>query len=565
MAIASGVFTLLSQSGLIDEELITSATVLINQENLSVIAALAKVRPELSPLKIMLVLSDFYGIPLLDLDAFNREFIPKNILPIEYLLRHKVLPLGCADKRLKLAVVDPTNKELLAEIRFKTSLALDLILVEESKLEDIIRQSSPNYFKTIQLDEEALQGIELADGADDRHDMVNSADDDQPIVKFVHKMIFDAVQRGASDIHFEPYEKSYRVRYRIDGVLCEVATPPQSIKDKVAARIKVVAKLDITEKRVPQDGRLRLRLAQNQIIDFRVSTLPTAYGEKIVLRILDRQTVSLEITALGLEDEQQKILIASVSRPYGMVLVTGPTGSGKTVTLYSCLNLLNNASRNISTAEDPIEIPLLGINQVAINDKTGLNFAVALRAFLRQDPDVIMVGEIRDHETADIALKAAQTGHLVLSTLHTNDAASALIRLVNMGVPSYNVGDAILAIVAQRLVRKLCPQCKDLAAYAKNVLLAAGFGAAEVKNGWQPFVARGCYACHGTGYQGRIGVFEVMPISQSLKRLILRNVTSLELANQARQEGVLSLRQSGLQKVQSGLSSLAEIEATINE
>lgn len=566
MAINSGIFTILTQFNLVSEKDIEVADSLATRENISVIAAISRTKPELSSSKIMAILSKFYGIPILDIEAFNLDFMPKGLLPPEFILNNRTLPLVSREKRLKLAVVDPTNKELFESITFKTGLVVDLVLVDEATLSRVLNQNSSNYFKTIQLDEEALSGVEFATDDDSgSSDMVNSGDDDQPIVKFVHKMIFDAVQIGASDVHFEPYEKAYRVRYRIDGVLSEVASPPSSLKEKIAARIKVVSKLDISEKRVPQDGRLRLALSQNQIIDFRVSTLPTAFGEKIVLRILDRKAATIGIEALGFDPLQKKVILDSIARPYGMMLVTGPTGSGKTVTQYTCLNLLNDDSRNISTAEDPIEIPLAGINQVAINEKTGLTFGVALRAFLRQDPDVIMIGEIRDRDTAEMAIKAAQTGHLVLSTLHTNDAPSALVRLVSMGIPTYNVGDAILTIIAQRLVRKLCPQCKRQAKMSKEALLEAGFDEVDVEKGWQPFIAVGCYACHNTGYKGRIGVFEVMPISDTLKTMILSNATSVELADQARKEGVKNLRQSGLHKVRDGVTSLSEVEANTNE
>lgn len=564
MAVNSGVFTILEQSGLITDLEVKSALDLIAKDQISAIAAILKVKPVLLEINVMLVLSKFYGIPILDINVFNLEFMPKHLLPVEFMVQHKLVPLVSRNKRLKLAIADPTQKDLFADIAFKTGLAVDLVLVQEKQLQQLISQNSTNYFKTINLDEDALEGVEFADTVSDS-EMVNSGDDDQPIVKFVHKMIFDAVQVGASDIHFEPYEKNYRVRYRIDGVLSEVTTPPIALKDKIAARIKVVSKLDISEKRVPQDGRLRLALSQNQIIDFRVSTLPTTYGEKIVLRILDRSAASLGIEALGFDPEQKKIILDTINRPYGMALVTGPTGSGKTVTLYTCLNMLNDASKNISTAEDPIEIPIGGINQVAINEKTGLTFGVALRAFLRQDPDVIMVGEIRDLDTAEMAIKAAQTGHLVLSTLHTNTAPAALTRLVSMGVPTYNVGDAILTIIAQRLVRKLCPNCKRHGKFDKQALITAGFSEELINNGWQPFIPVGCYLCHNTGYKGRVGVFEVMAISDELKRMILMGATSVELADQARKEGVLSLRQSGLEKVKQGLTSLSEVEANTNE
>ena len=554
----SGV-AILGSSGLIDASVIEWASDLAVTEKISLPAAIAKVKPELTEVKIMLLLANFYGIPFVDISAFNLEFSPKNILDVAYMLQNKVLPLGRRQQRLQLAIVDPSNQELVAAISFKTGLACDLILVAETLLAQVFQSHEPFKMRA----EVVWAGSAAAETS--VTDLLNSGAEEQPIVKFVYKMIVEAVQLGASDVHFEPYEESYRVRYRIDGVLSEIATPPGMIKDKVAARIKVVARLDIAERRIPQDGRLRVAVAANHLIDLRVSTLPTAYGEKIVLRILERNAASLGIAALGLDRQQQQIVLATIQRPYGLVLVTGPTGSGKTLTLYSCLSLLNDSSRNISTAEDPIEIPVAGINQVAINEKIGLSFGVALRALLRQDPDVIRVGEIRDRDTAEMALKAAQTGHLVLATLHTNDAAAALTRLLSLGVSGYNVGEALLTVLAQRLVRRLCPECKSLAKFEPALLIRAGFSPAEVASGWQPYIPRGCYACHATGYRGRIGVFEVMPLTETLKRLIILNVSALEVADQARQEGVLSLQQSGLDKVRQGITSLAEIAAHINE
>lgn len=566
MAVSSGIFTILLQAGLISHDEITRASKLMVNEDLPIIDALSKLKPDLTSIKIMQILSQFYGIPIFDINSYTLQSLPNEVIPVNMMVDYQVIPLAIRDNRLKLGVVDPTQKEQYEQIAFKSGLAVDLILVDSRSLLNLFNQNSTSYFQTICLDDESFGGMSFADDEQNevQNGMVNSGDDDQPIVKFVHKVIYDAVQIGASDIHFEPYEKNYRVRYRIDGVLSEVASPPSGLKDKIAARIKVVSKLDISEKRVPQDGRLRLSMSQNQIIDFRVSTLPTAFGEKIVLRVLDRKSANIGIEALGFDDWQKNIIMDTIHRPYGMVLVTGPTGSGKTVTLYSCLGLLNGASRNISTAEDPIEIPISGINQVAINEKTGLTFGVALRAFLRQDPDIIMVGEIRDKDTAEMAIKAAQTGHLVLSTLHTNDAPSALTRLVSMGIPTYNVGDAILTIIAQRLVRKLCPHCKTLGKYDADVLLKAGFTNDDIDSGFQPYEPVGCERCHSTGYRGRIGIFEVMPISDALRTMILHNATSLELAAQARSEGILTLRQSGILKVRQGLTSIAEVEANTN-
>ena len=564
MAETKGLFTILRQACLINDIDINCATKIIEQENCSLIQAISKIKSDLSSQRIMLLLANLYGLPILDVDNYDLAQMPTEILTTAFILQYRVLPLELAGKRLKLAVVDPSNKILLAEISFKTGLALDLVLVDESKLTRLFQYNSSHYFKTIQIDENELLKISSNQPITDVGEMVNSDEDDQPIVKFVHKIIFDAVQRGASDIHFEPYEKEYRIRYRIDGILNQIASPPISLKEKIAVRIKIVAKLDISERRIPQDGRLRLALSKDLLIDIRVSTLPTPFGEKIVLRILDQNAMCLTIEALGLERDQEITLRNMITRPYGMVLVTGPTGCGKTVTLYACLNLLNDASKNISTVEDPIEIPLYGINQVAINEKMGLTFSNTLRAFLRQDPDIIMLGEIRDQDSAQIAIKAAQTGHLVLSTLHTNDASAALPRLVNMGVPVYNLGDAILIIIAQRLVRKLCLACRQQAKMTKEVLLAVGFSQAIVESGFQPYLAVGCQSCHYTGYKGRIGIFEVMPISSKLNNLILNNATISEFQMQARKEGVLSLFQHGLKKVFQGITSLTELEANIN-
>ena len=396
-------------------------------------------------------------------------------------------------------------------------------------------------------------------------DEANPDVDDAPVVRYLQKILVDAISAGVSDIHFEPYERFYRIRYRLDGQLMEIAQPPLAIKDKMASRIKVISKLDISEKRVPQDGRMKLVLSKNRAIDFRVSTLPTLYGEKLVLRILDAAGTKLGIEALGYEPDQQQLLLSAIKRPYGMILVTGPTGSGKTVSQYTCLNILNQPGVNISTAEDPAEIQLAGINQVNLNEKAGLTFATALRAFLRQDPDIIMVGEIRDIETADIAVKAAQTGHLVLSTLHTNDAPATLMRLANMGVAPFNIASSVILITAQRLARKLCTQCKRPEDIPPEALLQAGFGEEDLDGSWQAFGPTGCDACKGTGYKGRMGIYEVMPISDEMRQLIMRSANALDIADQAQKEGVKNLRQSGLLKVKQGVTSLEEIEAVTNE
>jgi len=441
------------------------------------------------------------------------------------------------------------------------------LVVEDDKLghaiAKLVDSSGANLKEMAKLDD---LDIDLKDGAPAAANTEEDSDvEDAPVVKYIQKILIDAITAGASDIHFEPYEKFYRIRYRIDGILSEVAQPPLAIKDKVSSRIKVISRLDIAEKRVPQDGRMKLVLSKTKAIDFRVSTLPTLYGEKIVMRILDSSGVKLGIEALGYEADQQQALVAAIGRPYGMILVTGPTGSGKTVSLYTCLNILNQPGINISTAEDPAEIQLPGVNQVNVNEKAGLTFANALRSFLRQDPDIVMVGEIRDLETADIAIKASQTGHLVLSTLHTNDAPTTLTRLQNMGVAPFNIASSVILITAQRLGRKLCPTCKKPEDIPPEALLRAGFKEEDLDGTWQPLGPVGCDHCKGTGYKGRVGIYQVMPITDEMRQVIMRQGNAMDIAEQARKEGVRDLRQSGLLKVKSGVTSLEEIEAVTNE
>ncbi|WP_299069440.1 type IV-A pilus assembly ATPase PilB, partial [Accumulibacter sp.] len=427
-----------------------------------------------------------------------------------------------------------------------------------AKLSETVEES----LKTLASDDINLEFTD--EQAQDKADEASSLEvDDAPVVRFIQKMLLDAINEGASDIHFEPYEKSYRIRFRTDGILREIASPPLVIKDKIASRIKVISRLNIAEKRVPQDGRMRLVLSKSRSIDFRVSTLPTMYGEKIVLRILDPSSATLGIDALGYEPEQKKILLDAIHRPYGMILVTGPTGSGKTVSLYTCLNILNRPGVNIATAEDPAEIPLPGINQVNVDDKAGLTFPIALKAFLRQDPDIIMVGEIRDIETAEIAIKAAQTGHMVLSTLHTNDAPATLTRLMNMGIPTFNLASSILLITAQRLVRRLCT-CKRPLETPVETLLNAGFEESDLDGTWTLFGPGECERCKGSGYKGRVGLYEVMPVTEAIQRIIMANGTELDIAIQARTEGVNDLRRSGLLKVKQGLTSLDEVLGSTN-
>jgi type IV pilus assembly protein PilB len=505
-----------------------------------------------------------FGLPLLDLTSFDLSQIAPEWLDIKLITSRRAVPLVRRGNRLFVAMSDPTFLQALEEFRFKTNLVAEPLVVEDDKLTKVIARITEANDKSLSNmvgDDE----IELNISSGESTTVEDTSDvDDAPVVKYIQKMLLDAINMGVSDIHFEPYEKFYRIRYRLDGVLMDIAQPPLALKDKISSRIKVVSRLDIAEKRVPQDGRMKLELSKTKSIDFRVSTLPTLYGEKIVMRILDSSSAMVGIDALGYDPDQKKILMDAIARPYGMILVTGPTGSGKTVSLYSCLNLLNKPGINICTAEDPAEINLPGINQVNVNDKAGLTFSAALKSFLRQDPDIVMVGEIRDLETGEIAIKAAQTGHLVLSTLHTNDAPGTITRLMNMGIAPFNVASSVHLITAQRLGRKLCVHCKRPAPLPIETLMTAGYSEAECDGSWTPFEAVGCDNCKGTGYKGRVGIYEVMPISEDMERIILRSGTQLEIESQARKEGVRSLRQSGLIKVKNGLTSLAEIEAVTN-
>jgi type IV pilus assembly protein PilB len=509
--------------------------------------------------------ADTFGYPLLDLNAFDEAHIVKNAIDRKLIASHRVIPLHKRGNRLSIAIADPTNLRALDEIRFQTGMAVDPVIVDDAKLTPLVARHSESAGEA--LKNLASEDINLEFAEDESPEKIDDPAaldvDDAPVVRFIQKMMLDAINEGASDIHFEPYEKKYRIRFRTDGVLREIAAPPLVIKEKIASRIKVISRLNIAEKRVPQDGRMRLVLSKSRSVDFRVSTLPTMYGEKIVLRILDPSSASMGIDALGYEPDQQALLLDAISRPYGMVLVTGPTGSGKTVSLYTCLNILNKSGINISTAEDPAEIPLPGINQVNIDDRQGLTFPVALKAFLRQDPDIIMVGEIRDLETAEISIKAAQTGHMVLSTLHTNDAPSTLTRLMNMGIPTFNIASSVLLITAQRLVRRLC-SCKKPLDTPREALLNAGFGEADLDGSWTLYGPGECERCKGTGYKGRVGLYQVMPVSEEIQRLILCNGTELDIARQAQQEGVRDLRQSGLLKVRHGLTSLEEVLGSTN-
>jgi len=510
-----------------------------------------------------------FGAPLFDLDAMDLEVAPVKLVKEKLIRKHHALPLYKRGSRLFVAVSDPTNLQALDEIKFHTGLNTEAILVEENKLTKTIEkalEAAETSINDILADDIDLDNIEISSGEEDDTDELDSGVDDTPIVRFVNKILLDAINKGASDIHLEPYEKEFRIRFRNDGMLSEIASPPINLANRIISRLKVMSRMNIAERRVPQDGRIVMALSKNRSIDFRVNTLPTLHGEKVVLRILDPTSAQIGIEALGFEEEQKKHFIEAINKPYGMVLVTGPTGSGKTVTLYTGLNMLNSPERNISTAEDPVEITVTGINQVNVNVKTGLTFATALRAFLRQDPDIIMVGEIRDLETAEISVKAAQTGHMVLSTLHTNDAPQTLTRLSQMGVPAFNIASSVVLIMAQRLARRLCRlclHCKEPADLPKDALLEAGFSENEL-NDLTVYHAVGCDQCV-KGYKGRVGIYQVMPISDEMGRLIMENRTSIELADQAKKEGVKDLRESGLNKIRSGLTSIEEIDRVTRE
>ncbi len=501
-----------------------------------------------------------FGIPLFDISALNLDDLPTKLVAENLITKHHVLPLFKRGKRLFLAVSDPTTHQAVDEIKFHTGLSIELILVEENKLAATIEQALKEREQDItDLLDDDLNELDLDDNAANAElDDSNAEIDEAPVVRFVNKVLLDAINQGVSDIHFEPYEKTYRIRFRHDGVLQEASSPPHGLADRLSARLKVMARLNIAERRVPQDGRIKLQISKHHSVDFRVNTCPTLHGEKIVLRILDAAGAKLGIEALGFDEKQQKDFMEALHKPYGMILVTGPTGSGKTVTLYTGLNLLNSPEINISTAEDPVEIQVPGINQVNVNPKTGVSFPAALRAFLRQDPDIIMVGEIRDLETAEIAVKAAQTGHLVLSTLHTNDAPQTLTRLANMGIPSYNIASSVNLILAQRLARKLCEHCKTEHELPHDVLLEEGFTEEEIAGGLTIYGPVGCDQC-AKGYKGRVGIFQVVPISEEMGRLIMEGSNAMELAEQCAREGYNDLRRSGLDKVKQGITSLEEI------
>ena len=510
-------------------------------------------------------LSSAFGAPLLDLDAIDPQRLPKDLLDAKLCQAYRIVVLSKRSNRLIVATADPSDQQAAEKIKFASQMGVDWVIAEYDKLSRMVEAAAVSAAETI----DNIVGAEFefddaSDSSIEANEQAVAEVEDAPVVRFLHKMLLDAFSMRASDIHFEPYEHQYRVRFRVDGELREIASPPVVIKDKLASRIKVISRLDISEKRIPQDGRMKLKIGADRVIDFRVSTLPTLFGEKIVIRILDPSSARLGIDALGYDADEKERLLNAIGRPYGMVLVTGPTGSGKTVSLYTCLNLLNKPGVNIATAEDPSEINLPGVNQVNVNEKAGLTFATALRAFLRQDPDIIMVGEIRDLETADISIKAAQTGHLVLSTLHTNDAPTTLTRMRNMGIAPFNIASSVILITAQRLARRLCTVCREPHEVPREALLDAGFRENQLDGSWKPYRAVGCSACNG-GYKGRVGIYQVMPITEEIQQIILRDGSALDIARQSEAEGVRSLRQSGLKKVMQGLTSLEEVVACTNE
>ena len=554
----------LVSDGLLEETVVLQAVAECESENINFVHYLT--HNNLLPAHLIAsVAANEFGIPLYDIDAHDLGFSPKNKVNKKLIQKHQVLPLYSRGNRLFIAQSDPTNNHAVTEVRFQTGASVETVLVEHDKLEAAINrflnvqnediEDSLGTMDDVHLDDLDIETVD----EDDRGNDDISDTDDAPIVRFINKLLIDAIKQGCSDIHFEPYEKTYRVRFRTDGILKEVTKPPVNLAPRLAARLKVMSQLDISERRIPQDGRIKLRISKNRAIDFRVNTLPTQYGEKIVLRILDPTSAQVGIESLGYEDDQKQAYMETLHQPQGMILVTGPTGSGKTVSLYTGLNILNTTERNISTAEDPVEINMPGINQVQIRERVGLTFPEALRAFLRQDPDVIMVGEIRDLETAEIAIKAAQTGHMVLSTLHTNSAPETLNRLLNMGVPAFNVATSVNLIIAQRLARRLCTHCKKLADdIPEQILKKEGFDGIDIPlDQIQLYHPQGCPKCTN-GYKGRIGIYEVLKVTPAISQIIMEGGDSLEIARKGVEEGFRTLRQSALRRAAAGIISLEE-------
>ncbi len=546
--------------GLLDETVATTAVNDAGLAKISLTQHLVETRL-LTPRQVALATASEFGLPLMNLNALNLTACPRDLLDHKLVAKHMCLPLRKHMGRLSIAVSDPTDDRALNEIRFQAGGTVDLVVVEFDKLRTLVARFLDAQDEDLGAGLSGLDDLQLEQlGGEvaDEQGLLGSDADDAPIVRFINKVLLDAIRRGASDIHFEPYEQRYRVRFRTDGILQEVAKPPQTLAPRLAARLKVMARLDISERRVPQDGRIKIRVSKTRAIDFRVNTLPTQYGEKVVLRILDGSAARMGIEALGYEPDQQQVYLEALARPQGMILVTGPTGSGKTVSLYTGLNILNTSERNISTAEDPVEIYVEGVNQVQVNPRVGLTFAESLRAFLRQDPDVVMVGEIRDLETAEIAVKAAQTGHLVLSTLHTNSAPETLTRLANMGVPGFNIATSVILIMAQRLARRLCGVCRQVAELPRAVLKDAGFDSIDMPlDQIKVYRPVGCAKCN-LGYKGRVGIYEVLRVTPTVSRLIMEGANSIEIGEAARREGFRTLRQSALKKVAEGIIGLEE-------
>ncbi|GLQ33372.1 type IV-A pilus assembly ATPase PilB [Litoribrevibacter albus] len=555
----SGLAKRFCEDQIISKELAHSATRGANEQGISLIQYLVN-NQLASPQDIVVSASEEFGIPVFDLSSYNKDVIPKDIIKDTLIQKHNVLPLQRRGKTLFIAVSDPTNITALDEIKFTTGLTVEAVLSEADKLKSLI----DGYLSSKDLSalgsndgDDEFSDFELEPTEDEEQDVTQTEVDDAPVVKFINKMLLTAIKTGASDLHFEPYEKRYRVRFRTDGVLHEVSSPPNQIAGKISARLKVMSKMDIAERRVPQDGRIKLKISKTKSIDFRVNTLPCLFGEKIVLRILDSSSAQMGIDALGYEEDQKDMYMSALEQPQGMILVTGPTGSGKTVSLYTGLNILNTQERNISTAEDPVEINLEGINQCNVNNKVGLTFAEALRSFLRQDPDIIMVGEIRDLETAEIAIKAAQTGHMVMSTLHTNSAPETLTRMINMGVPAFNLATSVNLIIAQRLGRRLCSNCKTTLDVPKEVLLEEGFTEDDISTDFKLYQPVGCDKCN-KGYKGRVGIYEVVKVTPLISKIIMEGGNSIQIAEACKKEGFDDLRRSSLKKVMQGVTSLEE-------
>lgn len=549
--------------GLLDEKTAQKAQLEAQKNRLSLVAYLVQQRLVESR-ALTQSLADQFGLSILDLRAFDKDSFSKDLISEKLIRQHRILPLLRRGNKLFIGLSDPTNYQAITDVQFSTRLGVEAILVEENKLQEAIDKLFEEVGVSNLADLDLDLDVDIETVAEQQQEHATGGEaDDAPVVRFVNKMLLDAIKIGSSDLHFEPYEKSYRVRFRTDGILQEMSRPPIQLAPRIAARLKVMASLDIFERRKPQDGRIKMRLSKSKAIDFRVSTCPTLWGEKVVLRILDPTSVQMGIDALGYEPEQKELYLEALKQPQGMILVTGPTGSGKTVSLYTGLNILNTADVNISTAEDPVEINLEGINQVNVNPKQGMNFTAALKSFLRQDPDIIMVGEIRDLETASIAVKAAQTGHMVMSTLHTNSAAETLTRLRNMGVPSFNIATAVNLIIAQRLARKLCSQCKQPASVPEQTLLEEGFSQEKIGS-FQLYSPVGCQHCNA-GYKGRVGIYEVVKNTTRLQRIIMEEGNSIDIATQMRQDGFNDLRTSALCKAMQGVTSLEEVNRVTKE